>query len=168
MSAWALVRSEDERSRFELVRDDAVLGRLEWEGMTRRRAVLSAGGASWRIARAGILRPGFEITEAATGTTVGSFSLGRKSTFEVPPKAYRWRRVSVPTGWRALQRDGEEVARFQARGVGRERVRIEVADAVAADAQPLPLVLLACCFVAVVQRDEDDGAAAAGAAAASG
>ena len=76
MSEWAIRRSEDERKRWELVRDDAVHGALEWEGMARRRAVLSAGGAGWRIGRAGVLRASFDITDAATGTAVGTFALG--------------------------------------------------------------------------------------------
>jgi hypothetical protein len=44
-------------------------------------------------------------------------------------------------------------------------VRIEVADAVGAGVQPLPLVLLACAFVAEVQRNDEQSAAAGAVAA---
>ena len=168
MSEWALRRAAEERKRWELVRDDVVHGALEWEGMARRRAVLSAGGASWRIGRAGAMRTSFDITDAATGTAVGTFALGgvrSGGTLELPPQAYRWRRVSALKSWRALERGDDEVARFQAHGAGRERVRIAVADGVAAEVQPLPLVLLACSFVAIVQKSDEDGAAAGAVAA---
>jgi hypothetical protein len=169
MSDWAMVRSEDERRRWDLVCDDAVQGALHWEGIGRRRAMLSAGGAGWRIARTGLVRAGYDITDAAAGTAVGTFLPGRwrsSGTLALPPHAYAWRRASRLNGWRALEAgDDKQIARFLARGRGRERVRIEVADAVGADVQPLPLVLLACAFVAEVQRNDEQSAAAGAVAA---
>jgi hypothetical protein len=168
VSDWLLRKSEDERRRLELVRDDVVQGTLLWEGMNHRRAVLSADGPSWHIGRRGLLKSGFDITDHGTGTAVGTFSVKgfKHATLALPPLEYGWRRTSKLKGWRALERGDDEVARFQVRDWGKERVRIEVADAVAADVPSLPLVLLTCCFVAIVQRD--DANATAGAVGAAG
>jgi hypothetical protein len=75
MSEWAMRRSEDERKRWELARDDAVHGTLEGEGMARRGAVHSAVGASWRIGRAGGLRASFDITDE-DGAAAGAVAAG--------------------------------------------------------------------------------------------
>jgi hypothetical protein len=127
-----------------LLRDAAALGRLIGSAVVW-------SGRSWQVKSSGVLIPRYDFIELATGAWAGAAGpFGGGGSLAIGQGVFDWQRPNVFRSRRVLARGGDELARFQPRLSGREKMTVTVAPDL--DGVPwLPLIVLAGAWVTLVQ-----------------
>jgi len=160
MAEIELTRSPDDRRVYAL----AGVGVLRLQGLASRRAIATADGTSWRIARRGFWQRLIEAT-GSDGAVVGAFTprrLRRGGTVRWDGRDLALRPASAWRDRYTLADDACELAVIEGKGWGRRPVKVITNEGAAVE----PGLLLFAAFVVRGLAEDAGTAAAAGSTAA--
>jgi hypothetical protein len=130
---------------LELMSNERVIARLDYQGVLRARAVAESGDGAWTIARAGMLRYPFVVRDTTSGDEIARFErrwIGRGTLRFASGAEYRWssRGAFRPTWFWAVS-DGDDLMRYRTVFGWTSRIMLEV-EPTAMRLAELPVLVL--------------------------